>query len=185
MVHSLVLAISSAHVLSSLFQFLFKYEPLVFELGRFVFGATRSMWVAAGIAAASALYVLWTYRQLATIRGRQRLTLLAMRVGLFLLALFAMLRPTLLLKVAVPQQNFVGILIDDSRSMQISDQDAKARAEFVKDQVGRVDGPLLTELGKRFQVKVYRFSGSAERLQSTGDLQFDGTSTRLGDGLDR
>jgi uncharacterized membrane protein len=180
-----LLAISSAHVLSSLFQFLFKFEPLVFERGRFVFGATRSMWVAAAIAAASALYVLWTYRQLATVRGRQRATLLTLRVALFLVAFFAMLRPTLLLKVAVPQQNFVGILIDDSRSMQISDQDAKARAEFVKNQVGRVDGPLLTALGKRFQVKVYRFSGSAERLQSTGDLNFEGTSTRLGDGLDR
>ena len=44
---------------------------------------------------------------------------------------------------------------------------------------------MLTALGKRFQVKVYRFSGSAERLQSTGDLTFEGTSTRLGDGLDR
>jgi uncharacterized membrane protein len=172
-------------VLSSLFEFLFKYEPLVFERGSFVFGATRSMWIAAAVAAASALYVLWTYRQLATVKGRQRAVLLTLRLGLFLVVLFALLRPTLLLKVAVPQQNFVGILIDDSRSMQIADQDAQARAAFVKDQVGRVDGPLLTALGKRFQVKVYRFSNSAERLQSAGDLTFEGTGTRLGDGLDR
>src|SRR5262249_41283296 len=111
MVDRITLGISSAHVLSSFFQFLFKYELLVFERGRFVFGATRSMWVAFGVAAASALYVLWTYRSLAAIRGRQRVVLLVLRVALFLLALFALLRPTLLLKVAVPQQNFVGILI--------------------------------------------------------------------------
>ena len=172
-------------MLSDLFTFLFKYEFLVFDRGQFVFGATRSMWVAAGIAAASALYVLWTYRQLANLRSKQRAVLFTLRIALFVVALFAMLRPTLLLKVAVPQQNFVGIVIDDSRSMQISDQDTKPRADYVRDQVGRVDGPLLTALGKRFQVKVYRFSTSAERLQSTGDLTFEGTGTRLGDGLDR
>jgi uncharacterized membrane protein len=172
-------------VLSSLFRFLFKYQLLVFEQGRFVFGATRSMRVAAVVLAVAAVYVVWTYRQLSAVRGRQRAVLLALRIGLFLIALFALLRPTMLLKVAVPQQNFVGILIDDSRSMQVADEQAKPRADFVRDQVGRTDGPLLTALGKRFQVKVYRFSSAAERLQSTGDLTFEGTGTRLGDGLDR
>ena len=40
----------------------------------------------------------------------------------------ALLRPMLLLKVAVPQQNFVGILLDDSRSMQVADHDGKPRS---------------------------------------------------------
>jgi uncharacterized membrane protein len=172
-------------VLSSIFTFLFKYQLLVFEQGKFVFGATRSMRVAAVVAAAAALYVLWTYRQLAAVRGRQRATLLSLRLALLLLALFALLRPTLLLKVAVPQQNFVGILIDDSRSMQVADEHGKPRADFVRDQVGRPDGPLLTALGKRFLVRVFRFSSSAERLQSAGDLKFEGTGTRMGEGLDR
>ncbi len=98
---------------------------------------------------------------------------------------FALLRPVLLLKVAVPQQNFVGILLDDSRSMQIADQDGKPRSEFLISQLGRPDAPLLTELGKRFQVKVFRFSSSAERLQSAADLTFQGTGTRLGEAFDR
>jgi hypothetical protein len=38
-------------VFESLFRTLFKYERLVFEQGQFVLGATRSMWVAAAIAA--------------------------------------------------------------------------------------------------------------------------------------
>jgi uncharacterized membrane protein len=170
---------------ASIFRFLFKYEPLVFEQGRFVFGATRSMWVVVAIAAAAALYALFTYRRLANITGRERWRLLALRVPIFLLVLFALLRPTLLLRVAVPQQNFVGILLDDSRSMQISDEAGKPRAEFVKDEFGRVDGPLLTALGKRFVVRLFRFSNSAERLQSSGDLSFQGTGTKLGEALDR
>ena len=37
------------------------------------------------------------------------------------LLVFCLFRPTLVLKAAVPQQNFVGVLVDDSRSMSIAD----------------------------------------------------------------
>jgi uncharacterized membrane protein len=96
-----------------------------------------------------------------------------------------LLRPTLQLKVAVPQQNFVGVLLDDSKSMQVADQDGRPRADYIRDDIARVDSPLLTALNKRFQIRVFRFSSTASRLMSTGDLQFAGTSTRLGEALDR
>jgi uncharacterized membrane protein len=172
-------------VFDSVFRFLFKYQPLVFEQGKFVLGASRSMSLAVAAAGAAALYVLWTYRELVAATARDRAVLLAMRVVLLSLVLFALLRPTLQLKVAVPQQNFVGVLVDDSRSMQIADEQSQPRSAFVKDQVGRTDGPLLTALGKRFQVRLFRFSSSAERLQSSGDLTFAGTGTHIGEGLDR
>jgi hypothetical protein len=98
--------------------------------------------------------------------------LIATATALFLVALFALLRPTLLLKVAVPQQNFVAILLDDSSSMRVADENGGPRRAFVEDQLGRPDGPLLTALGKRFVPRVFRFSTSAERLQSTADLTF-------------
>jgi uncharacterized membrane protein len=172
-------------VLNAIFTFLFKYQLLVFEQGQFAFGATRSMWLAVAGAAGATLYALWTYRQLAAVPARNRMTLVAIRVGIFLIVLFGLLRPMLLLKVAVPQQNFVGILLDDSRSMQVADYGDRARSAFVMDELGRSDAPLLTELGKRFNLRVFRFSSSAERLQSTADLTFEGTGTRLGDALDR
>jgi uncharacterized membrane protein len=172
-------------VFESLFRFLFKYQPLVFEQGRFVLGASRSMSLVALAAGAAALYALWTYRQLAAAPRRDRALLLSMRIALFAIALFALLRPTLQLKIAVPQQNYVGILVDDSRSMQIADQQGKPRADYVKDQFGRTDGPLLEALGKRFQIRIFRFSSNAERLQSSGDLTFEGTGTHYGAALDR
>jgi uncharacterized membrane protein len=164
---------------------LFKYQPLVFEQGKFVLGASRGMALAAALAAVAAVYVLWTYRRLAAVPARDRAVLLALRVGLFALVLFALLRPMLQLKLAVPQQNFVGVLLDDSRSMQIPDQQNKPRSEFIKDQFGRVDGPLLEELGKRFQLRIFRFSSQSERLQSSSDLTFAGTASRYGNALDR
>jgi uncharacterized membrane protein len=172
-------------VIATLFQFLFKYQRLVFEQGRFVFGASRSMWLASAAIAVAALYALWTYRQVAAMTGRDRLMLLALRVGLLLAVLFALLRPMLLLKVAVPQQNFVGIVLDDSRSMQVADYNRQPRSTFITQELAKTDSPLLTALGKRFNLRVFRFSSSAERLQSTSDLTFEGTATRLGDALDR
>ena len=88
-------------MIESIFRFFFKYERLVFEQGRFVFGATRSMWLIVAIAAITGVYVVFTYIQVGTLRGRARGILLAMRIALLLVALFAVLRPMLLLKVAV------------------------------------------------------------------------------------
>jgi uncharacterized membrane protein len=172
-------------VLDSLFSFLFKYPRLVFEQGNFTFGATRSMALVAVIAAVAGLYALWTYRRLVLARGRERSVLLALRAAMLALVLFALLQPMLLLTVAVPQQNWVGILLDDSSSMRIEDHEGGPRSDFVLDQLGRPDAPLLTALGERFSLRIFRFSSAAERLMSAGDITFQGTSTRLGDAMTR
>src|SRR5690606_18629309 len=137
-------------VFESAFRFLFKYEPLVFEQGQFVLGATRSMWLIAVLATAAALYVIWTYGQVRALSGRPRVLLLAIRIALLLIVIFIVLRPMLLLKVAVAQQNFVGVLIDDSRSMQVVDQDGAARSDYVRRVAGTPDAPLIAALGERF-----------------------------------
>jgi hypothetical protein len=136
-------------VIASAFQFLFKYQWLVFEQGRFVFGASRSMWLTSAAVAVAALYALWTYRQVAAMTGRDRVLLLGIRVALFMVVLFSLLRPMLLLKVAVPQQNFVGIILDDSSSMQVADHEGRPRGRW------RAPTALLTAL--RFNL-VFRFA---------------------------
>ena len=57
--------------------------------------------------------------------------------------LFCLFRPTLILKAAVPQQNFVGVLIDDSRSMAIADTDGQPRSAFVQEQLHGPNAQLL------------------------------------------
>jgi hypothetical protein len=172
-------------VFESAFRFLFKYERLVFEQGQFVLGATRSMWLVALLAIAVGVYVAWTYWQVRALEGRPRLILLATRTALLLMVAFTVLRPMLLLRVAVPQQNFVGVLIDDSRSMQVADEGSGTRADYVRREAGTPDAPLLAALGERFVPRVFRFSSAAERLQAPGDLTFQGTGTRLGDAIER
>jgi uncharacterized membrane protein len=172
-------------VFDSIFRALFKYERLVFEQGQFVLGATQSMWFVAAVTAAAAIYIVWTYQQLTALGGRDRAVLSAARVALLAVALFAVLRPMLLLKVAVPQQNFVGVVLDDSRSMQVADEANQPRSRFVLDQFGRPDTPLMRALGERFVLRVFRFSNAAERLQTSEDLTFQGTGTRFNDALTR
>src|SRR2546425_11742490 len=99
-----------------LFRLLFKYPPLVFEQGTFAWGISRAALLAAGAAVVLALAALVTYRNISSERpGREQPILIGLRVAIVALLLFCLFRPTLMLKTSVPQQNFVGILVDDSR----------------------------------------------------------------------
>ncbi len=81
--------------------------------------------VAAGLVGG---YALLTYRGVLKARGRDRIVLVALRLATLAVIAFCLLRPALILKAAVPQQNFLGVLLDDSRSLQIADRDGRPRS---------------------------------------------------------
>ena len=80
--------------------------------------------------------------------------------------LICLFRPTLILKAAVPQQNFLGVLVDDSRSMAIADRDGQPRSEFMQEQLTGPTRKLLAALSQRFVVRLFSFSSSSDRVQS-------------------
>src|SRR5947209_2306002 len=130
---------------SALFQFLFKYRPLVFQQGDFVVGVSRSTLTAILVVSAVAVYAAFTYFGVAKARGRDRAILIALRGAAVALIVFCLFRPTLVLKAAVPQQNFLGIILDDSRSMQIADRESQPRSEFIHRHFA-ADGTLMNAL---------------------------------------
>lgn len=131
-------------------------------------------------------FALFTYSRVRRqARGRDRAILIGLRLAAFAVVLFCLARPALILKAAVPQQNFLGVLVDDSRSMQIADQDGKARGEYIKNNFSAADNPMWAELTKRFAVRQFKFASGAERITNSAGLTLDGTSSRLGDALDR
>jgi len=168
----------------SLFRFLFKYPPLFFEQGDFVLGVSRPMLLAVVAAGLVGGYALLTYRGVLRARGRDRVVLVALRLVTLAVVAFCLLRPALILKAAVPQQNFLGVLLDDSRSLQIADRDGKPRSAFVADALG-ADRPLLNALSKKFVLRFFRFSSTADRVQTPAELKYQGSATRLGGALDR
>ncbi len=116
-----------------LFEFLFKYPRVVFEQGDFTFAASRSMTLTVLGFAALAAAALITYRGI-TNEGpvRERLVLVLLRLATLGVLILCLFRPTLVLRAAVPQQNFLGVIVDDSRSMTITDRDGLPRTDFVQ-----------------------------------------------------
>src|SRR5215467_15910419 len=172
--------------MDAVFRFFFKYPLLVFEQGDFVLGLSRSTTFVLLIAAALAAAALITYRSIARDGPvRDKVVLVALRLGLVVVLLFCLARPTLVLKAAVPQQNFLGVLVDDSRSMMIADRDGQPRSQFVQKQLSGPQAALLNELSKRFVLRFFKFSSSAGRITSAADAHYEGTSTKLGDALER
>ncbi|MEQ1574745.1 MAG: vWA domain-containing protein, partial [Vicinamibacterales bacterium] len=180
-------------MIDALFQALFTYRPVVFQQGEFRFDVSTGSIVAAVIAGALMVGAILTYR---TVRSkgrlRDRIVLTALRMAALALVLFCLFRPTLVVRAAVPQQNVVAVLLDDSKSMQIPDWNAQARGAFVKQQFGPAGsgnggsgqgGPLMKALSDRFLVRVFRFSSTAGRLNSVNDLGFNGSQTKLGAAL--
>jgi uncharacterized membrane protein len=172
--------------MDAVFRLLFKYPLLVFEQGDFVLGLSRPTTLALLVAAALAAAALITYRSIAQDGPvRDKVVLVALRLGLVVVLLFCLARPTLVLKAAVPQQNFLGILLDDSRSMMIADDDGRPRSQFVQRELTGPNAALLQELSKRFVLRFFKFSTSAGRVASASEAHYEGTSTRLGDALER
>src|SRR5258705_6013371 len=172
-------------VFEQLFQALFSYRPVVFQQGDFRFDITTASFVAAGIAALIMGAAIFTYRTVGTSgRPRDRFVLTVLRMAALALVVFCLFRPTLVVKAAIPQQNVVAVLMDDSRSMQIGDWGGKPRAEFLRTEFAGTTSPVLKSLSERFLVRTFRFSSQAGRVNSVKDLTFGGSQTKIGAALD-
>jgi uncharacterized membrane protein len=172
-------------VFDSLFQLLFEYRPVVFSQGELRFAAWSGSYVALLVAVVAGVVAVMTYRMAGPrVRLRDRLILVGLRVALIAVLAACLFRPVLVVKAAVEQQNFVAVLLDDSRSMQIADLDGTPRASFVKQEFGAADRGMLKTLADRFMVRSFRFSTAASRVDVEDELTFSGAQTRLGVALD-
>jgi uncharacterized membrane protein len=170
----------------TLFEFFFKYRPIVFGEADLAFRPTTATYVAAVLVVAAAVVAFRTYRRVrANSRPVDRAVLTGIRLTVLALLLLCLFRPVLVLSQVVAQQNFLGVLIDDSRSMQIADRDGETRADFVTQQFGALEGPLLASLAERFALRLFSFSSTTDRIEAVGDITYDGTQTHLGQALTR
>jgi uncharacterized membrane protein len=171
-------------VFDALFRFFFDLSPVVFSQGEFRFAATTGSYIALAAAVVAAALTVVAYRR-AHGHGRtgQRLALAAIRLAILAILVLCVFRPLLVVKAAVPQQNFLGVLLDDSRSMQIADVNGQPRSSFIKGEFGAADRGLLKSLSERFTVRTFRFSNAPSRTTQESDLTFGGSQSRLGAAL--
>jgi uncharacterized membrane protein len=168
----------------AIFEFFFKYRPALFRQGDIVL---RGPWplttlLLAGLAVAAVVGLSYLRP-----RGRagslDRGVMAALRAGALGVIVLCLLQPTLVLRAVVPQRNFVGILIDDSRSMTLPDENGQPRSQFVTGQLG-AQGALIAQLSERFAVRTYSFSSTTGRVTDASGLTYSGTRTDLAGALD-
>ena len=187
-----------------MFQFLFEYRRVVFEQGEFRLAPVPGSYVALALAAIAVVLAIVSYRRAVAAPAnftltpaaasfrRRALGLAAIRIALIALITFCLFRPVLVVKAAMPQQNFLAVLIDDSRSMQIADFEGtgvgggtmRPRGDFARQEFSDRNAGLLKALSDKFVVRTFRFSSSPARLASMDELTLGGAETKLGAALD-
>ena len=123
-----------------MFEFLFKYRPVVFERGDLSLAAPWWGVVLAFLAVGAVVWFALQYRRMGpTVEVRDRWVLMGMRAAALGVLAFLLMRPVLLVSTVVPRRNFVAVLMDDSRSMRVADEDGETRAQRVLDLFGGAD----------------------------------------------
>ncbi|MDH3496552.1 MAG: FixH family protein [Gemmatimonadota bacterium] len=166
-----------------LFELLFKYRPVVFARGDLVFASPWPLIVVLALGALALAIGVTAYRRTgAAMSARERGGLLGLRIGAVAVLVFCLTGPALRVTTVVPQQNFLGILVDDSRSMRVADGDGRTRGALATEMLAPA-GPLMRALGERFKLRVFGFSETLGRADSVGALTFDGRRTDLTEAL--
>ncbi len=167
--------------MNEMFEWLFKYRLLLYEKGTIAFHPLWPPYVTwilvAGIVAGS----YWLYRRSATVLpDSRRYVLSGLRAASFLIVLLLCLQPVLRFHSVIPQKNFVAILYDLSKSMEIRDgARGQSRLEIEQRFLRPEGNRLLADLAAKFKLRFFRFSGTAERTQAFEDVPRHGNITDL------
>ncbi|PYU28024.1 MAG: hypothetical protein DMG31_21075, partial [Acidobacteria bacterium] len=102
-----------------------------------------------------------------------------LQTALAALLLTLLWQPALMVAELKPQQNIIAVVVDDSRSMGITENGSTRQAEAVK----ALQGGVLSSLQKRFQTRLYRMDSKLNRIDGPDELHAAAPVTRIGDSL--
>ena len=168
-----------------MFEFLFKYPSPVFTKGRFVLLSAWPGWLLAVlIALFTAALALLTYRRISTaaptLRSWRIWVLWAIQSAFVALVLFLLWQPAMTVAALTSQQNIIAVVVDTSRSMAIPDSDGKPRES---EAVNLLQNGLLSQIQRRFQVRLYRMGASITRVEGLQNLQPQDPATNINGAL--
>ena len=98
-----------------IFEFFFKYKPIVYQKGQVAFQllGSRGWFLVFVIAALAGAY--YAYRNVA--KDKFSIGLVVLRALTFIVLAFIVLRPVLNIKTVLPQESYLAVVIDNSKSM--------------------------------------------------------------------
>ena len=167
-----------------MFEFLFKYPQSVYARGQFALLGAGPKWMLALLILAAAVGLAWLIRarlaQAAPVMRGWRVWLIwSLQTLLAALLLVLLWQPAITVAELKPQQNIIAILVDDSRSMAITEDGVTRQAQAI----AALQNGVLAKLNGSFQTRLYRVDDVPARIDSLKDLKPTAPSTRIGDSL--
>jgi uncharacterized membrane protein len=167
-----------------MFEFFFKYSRSMYARGQFALLGAWPKWVLmllilAAAAGLAGLIRSRLARAAPVMRGWRAWVIWGLQTLMAALLLVLLWQPAITVAELKPQQNIIAVLVDDSRSMAISEDGSTREAQAVK---ALQDG-VLASLNRSFQTRLYRFDDVPTRIDSLKDLHPNAPATRIGDSL--
>jgi uncharacterized membrane protein len=167
-----------------MFEFFFKYPRSVYSRGQYALLGAWPKWVLVLLILAAGAGLAWLiYSRLAqaapVMRSWRVWVIWGLQTLLAALVLVLLWQPAITVAELKPQQNIIAVLVDDSRSMAISEDGVTRQAQAVN----ALQNGFLARLNRSFQTRLYRVDDVPARIDSLKGLQANAPSTRIGDSL--
>ena len=167
-----------------MFEFFLKYPRSVYARGQFALLGAWPKWMLVVLILAAAAGLAWLIRSrmaqaVPIIRGWRAWVIWVLQAMLVAVLLVLLWQPAITVAELKPQQNIIAVLVDDSRSMAISEDGVTRQAQAVK----ALENGTLASLNRSFQTRLYRVDAVAARIDRLTDLEPRAPSTRIGDSL--
>ena len=167
-----------------MFEFFLKYPRSAYAHGQFALLGAWPKWVLVVSILVAAAGLGWLIRsRLAqaapVIRSWRAGVIWGLQALLAALLLALLWQPAITVAELKPQQNIIAVLVDDSRSMAISEDGSTRQAQAVK----ALRNGVLDSLNRSFQTRLYRVDDAPARIESLKDLEAKAPTTRIGDSL--
>jgi uncharacterized membrane protein len=167
-----------------MFEFFLKYPRSAYTRGHFALLGAWPRWILVLLIVIAAASLAWVIRsRLAeaapVMRSWRAWVIWALQTLLAALLLVLLWQPAITVAELKPQQNIIAVLVDDSRSMAISEDGSTRQAQAVK----ALQNGVLDSLNRSFQTRLYRVDDVPARIETLKGLQPNAPSTRLGDSL--
>jgi len=165
--------------MDQLIQFFFKHKWSTFAKGQLGFANRPSwIWIALGASALGLLVYFIYIRPGYRINSKSKFGLVALRASLLALLLILLMRPVVIVPSIIPKSTSVALLIDDSRSMQLNDENGRSRIDAAKE-ILSPNHKFARGLDEKFKVSLYGFSTGASKIKDANELKAEGAVTDL------
>ena len=164
-----------------MFEKMLKYPIDVFREGNFSFGVPLPGLLIAVLLVALFAATIWAYRSThGRTRSAFRGVLIFFRAVVLCLLAFCLLKPFLTIYQTSPDDSYLLVMVDRSKSMQITDStDGTPRLHRANALLFSEGEGLLEKLNAKFKVRFFAFDTTAKRMSSEPLNAANGESTDI------